>query len=52
MRLGRTKSRLVLEKNRPPSHAYAQWDVAMFSMRLPLADALDARDVEAEAIIA
>jgi hypothetical protein len=52
MRLGRSKSRLVLEKNRPSSYAYAQWDIAMFSMRLPFADALDAFDVEAEAIIA
>ena len=33
MRLGRSKSRLVPEKNRPSSHAYAQWDIALLSLR-------------------
>jgi hypothetical protein len=40
MRLGRSKSRLVLEKNWSSSHAYAQWDIALLSVRLPLADRL------------
>ena len=34
MRLGRSKSRLVPEKNRPSGHAYAQWDIALLSVRL------------------
>ena len=37
---GRSKSRLGLEKNWPSGHAYAQWDVALFSVRRPLADRL------------
>jgi hypothetical protein len=50
MRLGRPKSRLVLKKNRPPGHAHAQWDIALFSVRARLADALDALDLDAEVI--
>jgi hypothetical protein len=37
LRLGRSKSRLVLAKNRPSGHAYAQWDIALFPVGLALA---------------
>ena len=33
MRMGRSKSRLVPEKNRPSSYAYARWDIALLSVR-------------------
>jgi hypothetical protein len=46
MRLGRPKSRLVFKKNRPSSHAHAQWDIALFSVRLALPDRLHAEAVE------
>jgi hypothetical protein len=38
MRLGRSKSRLVLENNRPSGDAHAQWDIALLSVRLALTD--------------
>jgi hypothetical protein len=50
--MGRSKSRLVLEKNRPSSHADAEWDIALFSVRLALADGLDALGFEADVILA
>ena len=34
MRMGGSKSRLVRETNRPSSHAYAQWDIALLSVSL------------------
>jgi hypothetical protein len=49
MRLGRPTSKLVSEKNGPPSHPYAQWDIALLSVRL---DRFEARDLEADVILA
>jgi hypothetical protein len=47
MRLGRSESGLVPEKNGPSSHAHAQWDIALLSVD---ARALDALDLDAEVI--